>query len=81
MNKRPKSVPKFTSEAAERAFWEKNDSTAYLDWKKAQPTAVSYTHLDVYKRQIIVLVASVSSVRWAAVASTSTITPAWTSIR
>lgn len=38
MSKRFKPVPKFSSEAAERAFWEKNDSTAYLDWKKAQPT-------------------------------------------
>jgi predicted DNA binding CopG/RHH family protein len=37
MNKRLKPVPKFANEAAERAFWEKNDSTAYLDWKKAQP--------------------------------------------
>ena len=40
MNKRIKPVPKFPSEAAERAFWEKNDSTAYLDWKKAQPTVL-----------------------------------------
>jgi predicted DNA binding CopG/RHH family protein len=38
MNKRLKTVPKFTNEAAERAFWEKNDSTAYIDWKKAQLT-------------------------------------------
>jgi len=36
MSKRLKTVPKFPSEAAERAFWEKNDSTEYLDWKKAQ---------------------------------------------
>ena len=36
MNKRPKPIPKFASEAAERAFWEKNDSTVYMDWKKAQ---------------------------------------------
>jgi len=40
MNKRLKRVPKFANEAAERAFWEKNDSTEYLDWKKAQPAAV-----------------------------------------
>jgi len=37
MSKRLKSVPKFATEAEARAFWEKNDSTAYLDWKKAQP--------------------------------------------
>jgi predicted DNA binding CopG/RHH family protein len=35
MIKRLKTVPKFASEAAERAFWEKTDSTAYVDWKKA----------------------------------------------
>jgi len=40
MSKRFKPVQKFSSEAAERAFWEKNDSTAYLDWKKAQPTVL-----------------------------------------
>jgi len=36
MNKRLKSIPKFANEAAEKAFWEKNDSTVYMDWKKAQ---------------------------------------------
>ena len=36
MNKRHKPIPKFASESAERAFWEKNDSTVYMDWKKAQ---------------------------------------------
>jgi hypothetical protein len=30
MNKRLKPIPKFASEAAERAFWEKNDSTVYI---------------------------------------------------
>ena len=40
MSKRLKTIPKFASEAAERAFWEKNDSTEYLDWKKAQPTVL-----------------------------------------
>lgn len=39
MSKRPKAIPKFSSEAAERAFWEKNDSTQYLDWSKAQVAA------------------------------------------
>lgn len=54
MNKRLKRVPKFANEAAERAFWEKNDSTAYLDWKKAQPAVVivrragRYTSQDVH---------------------------------
>ncbi len=36
MNKRLKTIPKFSSEAAERSFWEKHESTEYLDWKKAQ---------------------------------------------
>ena len=36
MNKRLKLIPKFASEAAERAFWEKTDSTVFIDWKKAQ---------------------------------------------
>ena len=36
MSKRLKTPPRFSSEAAERAFWEKNDSTRYLDWNKAQ---------------------------------------------
>jgi len=35
MNKRLKAIPKFSSEAAERVFWEKNDSTAYVNWKQA----------------------------------------------
>ena len=36
MNNRLRPIPMFASEAAERAFWEKNDSTVYMDWKKAQ---------------------------------------------
>jgi len=36
MNKRPKTIPKFATEAAERSFWEKHDSADYLDWSKAQ---------------------------------------------
>lgn len=54
MSKRLKRIPKFANEAAERAFWEKNDSTAYLDWKKAQAAKVvvrrrgRYTSEDVH---------------------------------
>ena len=38
MSKRLKPIPKFASEAQERAFWESpgNDSTEYVDWSKAQ---------------------------------------------
>jgi hypothetical protein len=31
MSKRLKTIPKFPSEAAERTFWEKNDSSKYLN--------------------------------------------------
>jgi len=35
--KRPrKVVPKFKSQAEERAFWEREDSTADLDWSRAE---------------------------------------------
>ena len=30
-----KKIPEFTSELEERAFWEKNDSSDYVDWNKA----------------------------------------------
>ncbi len=40
MNKPAKSIPKFTSEAKERAFWETHDSTGYLDWSKAHKLAL-----------------------------------------
>ena len=36
MSKTLKPIPKFNSEAQERKFWEKNDSTEYVDWSKAQ---------------------------------------------
>lgn len=37
MNKPLKSIPEFTTEAEERAFWEDygNDSAEYLDWSLA----------------------------------------------
>ncbi len=36
MSKPAKKLPKFASEAEERAFWETHDSTDYVDWSKAQ---------------------------------------------
>ena len=36
MSKQPKTVPKFATEAQERAFWEKNDSADYQDWTRAR---------------------------------------------
>ncbi|NCJ07690.1 hypothetical protein GS597_14455 [Synechococcales cyanobacterium C] len=32
-----KKIPKFQSEAEERAFWESHDSSDYVDWGKAKP--------------------------------------------
>ena len=43
MSKQAKTaLPKFKTEAAERAFWEAKarDSTEYLDWSKAQRTVL-----------------------------------------
>jgi len=40
MNK-VKSIPKFKTEAEERAFWEKHDSSEYVDWKQAQSVSLS----------------------------------------
>ncbi len=36
MSKKKKTIPKFLSETEERKFWETNDSTQYLDWRKAE---------------------------------------------
>lgn len=36
MSKPTKTIPRFKSEAEERAFWESQDSTAYVDWSKAK---------------------------------------------
>lgn len=36
MSKRLKPIPTFVNAAEEQAFWEKHDSTDYVDWKKAQ---------------------------------------------
>lgn len=35
MPKKLKPIPAFDSEAQERRFWEANDSSDYLDWRKA----------------------------------------------
>ncbi len=36
MKKSPDATPKFKTEAEERLFWESNDSSAHVDWSKAQ---------------------------------------------
>jgi hypothetical protein len=38
-----KRIPSFQNEVEEREFWEKNDSSAYMDWEKAQ--AVRFPNL------------------------------------
>ena len=39
MNK-AKKIPQFKTEAQEREFWEKHDSSEYLDWKQAQDVSL-----------------------------------------
>ena len=34
--KRARNVPRFRSEAAERAFWETHDTADYADWSRAK---------------------------------------------
>ncbi len=34
--KKPKLIPEFTSEKEERSFWERHDSSEYVDWSKAK---------------------------------------------
>jgi len=36
MRQKRKPVPKFSSEAEERSFWESRDSTDYVDWRHAE---------------------------------------------
>jgi predicted DNA binding CopG/RHH family protein len=36
-----KTVPKFRSEAEEREFWRKHDSSEYLSWENARPAVFS----------------------------------------
>jgi predicted DNA binding CopG/RHH family protein len=36
MSGKLKPIPRFRSEAEERKFWERHDSTDYVDWSKAQ---------------------------------------------
>lgn len=31
-----KKIPQFNSEAEERLFWQKHDSTEYIDWSDAE---------------------------------------------
>jgi predicted DNA binding CopG/RHH family protein len=35
-----KKIPKFKNEAEERLFWQKHDSSDYLDWSDAEDTVL-----------------------------------------
>ena len=35
-----KNIPKFKTEAEERAFWETHDSSDFVDWNKAQSVSM-----------------------------------------
>lgn len=36
MSRKSKTIPKFRNEAEERRFWETHDSSAFVDWNKAE---------------------------------------------
>ncbi len=36
MRNKTTSIPPFKTEAEERAYWESHDSTAHVDWSKAE---------------------------------------------
>lgn len=36
MKKQIKAIPKFANEQEERRFWEKHDSSEYVEWNKAE---------------------------------------------
>lgn len=40
MNK-SKNIPEFNNEDEERSFWGEEDSTEYIDWRKAEPAYFS----------------------------------------
>ncbi len=37
MKRKPKKIPEFQSEEAERQFWALHDSSGYVDWSAAEP--------------------------------------------
>lgn len=38
--KRLKKIPKFSNEDEERLFWERHDSSEYIDWTKAKEVSL-----------------------------------------
>lgn len=52
MSNTVKKIPSFQSEAQERAFWQKADSTKYIDYSKAE--RVSFPNLKLTSRPITI---------------------------
>lgn len=52
MNKTYKKIPSFQSEAQERAFWQKADSTDYIDYSKAE--RASFPNVKLTSRPITI---------------------------
>ena len=50
MRSKARTVPKHRSEAPERRFWEKTDSTPYVDWSKGE--RVTFPNLKPTTRSI-----------------------------
>ncbi|MBU1326662.1 BrnA antitoxin family protein [Patescibacteria group bacterium] len=52
MNKKLKKIPVFRSEKEEREFWQKADSTEYIDYAKAE--RVSFPNLKLTSRPVTI---------------------------
>ncbi|MFH1561129.1 MAG: BrnA antitoxin family protein [Patescibacteria group bacterium] len=52
MVKKLKSIPRFKSEKEEREFWQKADSTDYLDWSQAE--RASFPNLKLTSRPVTI---------------------------
>lgn len=52
MSKKLKKIPKFKSEKEERAFWQKVDSTEYVDYSKMEKA--SFPNLKLTSRPITI---------------------------
>ena len=47
------AIPKFKTEAQERAYWEAHDSTNHVDWTKAKKITYALKSYADYKAQIL----------------------------
>ena len=46
------AIPKFKTEAQERAYWEAHDSTAHVDWSKAKKVKLPNLRPPVTERSL-----------------------------